>query len=375
MDIFEKKVKFSPQRIYRLIARQVGQDINGLSEPCYTVHTQKFEATLYREMGITTKDIKDFMKRTYNGTKWARFQTVNVPFTFLLAYIYHRFARTRKKNMAETILMYSIIKHYGSVANKQFPKVCLDDVFRYTLANITKVHLFYKHKTVANAIIHISRRLHQMKYSIMDMWEPDKIAVFITDGRTRISQSTKSFAEHYYRNHESGKGIATERTPESEDEMNMLQTSTGAAGRQAAVDKFIKSMFVYKNYDKKAVMEAKRVSRVKPNLAESIIPAIHDKSSEENIKIILTSFLKEMLDVRSLCSPKFFTIVRKLLMVRNYKDTFLFRNLVIKFTNEVYESTSPPTRQIRTRDERDLVAFVAFYITISFRNLFCSVKN
>ena len=326
-------------------------------------------------MGITTRDLRDFAKRTFQGTKWTRFQIVNVPFTFLLAYIYHKFAKAGKKKMAETILMYSIIKHYGSESNKSYPKVCLDDVFRYTIANITKVHLFYKHKTVANAIIHIARRLQELKYSIMDVWEPDKIGVFITDGRTRIAQSVHSFAEHYYRNHGSGKGIATERTPESEDEQNMLQTTTGAAGRQAAVDKFIKNMFVYKNYDRKAVDEAKRVSRVKSNLAESIIPEIHEKSSEENIKIILTSFLKEMMDTRSLCSKQFFSVVRKLTMVRNYKDTFLFRNLLVGFTNTIFERANPPTRKITQRDTIQLQSFVAFYITISFRNLFCSVKR
>ena len=375
MDIFEKKVKFNPQRIYRLIARQLGQDINGLSEPCYKVRTQKFEATLYREMGITTSDLRAFAKRTYQGTKWTRFAIVNVPFTLALAYIYYRFAKARKKKMAETIMMYTIVKHYGSESRKSLPKACLDDVFRYTLSNITPTHLFYKHKTVANAIIHISRRMQELKYSIMDTWEPDKIGVFITDGRTRIAQSVHSFAEHYYKNHESGKGVSIEKSPESDDEKNLLQTTTGAAGRQAAIDKFIKSMFVYKNYDKNAVVEAKRLSRVKSNLAESIIPAIHDKSSEENIKIILTSFLKEVLDTRGLCGPRFFTIVRKLIMVRNYKDTFVFRNLVVGFTKTVFEQSNPPIRQLTVRNERDLVAFVAFYITISFRNLFCSVRR
>ena len=72
-------------------------------------------------------------------------------------------------------------------------------------------------------------------------------------------------------------------------------------------------MFVYKNYDRNAIAEAKRVSRVKSNLAELVLPKIHDKSSEEHIKIILTSFLKEILDSRSLCGNDFFKIVKKLL--------------------------------------------------------------
>ena len=82
-----------------------------------------------------------------------------------------------------------------------------------------------------------------------------------------------------------------------------------------------------------------------------------------------------MIDVKSLCGQQFFSIVRKLLMVRNYKGTFVFRNLVIQFTDSIYEGSNPPTRKISQRDLIALQAFVAFYITISFRNLFCSVKR
>ena len=51
MDIKEtidKKITFNPRRIYQLIVRQLGKDINGLSEPCYKVHTKVVETTIFR---------------------------------------------------------------------------------------------------------------------------------------------------------------------------------------------------------------------------------------------------------------------------------------------------------------------------------------
>ncbi len=375
MDIFEKKVNFNPTRIYRMISRQLGQDINGLSEPCYKIHTKKFEAELYREMRINPKDLRDLAKRTYEGTKFFNFDIAKVPFTIALAYIYYRFAKARKKQIAEAIMIYTIVKHYGSSSDKAYPKVCLPDTFRYALSNLTKTHLFYREKTVANAIIHIGKAMNEKKYSIMDLWEPEKLYRFIIDGRTWISQSVKSFANTYYRAAAEGKTIGIEKTAESPDEQNMFQTTTGSAGKQAAIEKFVKNMFVYKNHDRDAVNEAKRLSRVKNNIAESVIPVIHDKSSEENVKIILTSFLKEVLDSRGLCEQEFYRIVKKLMMKRNYKDTFQFRNLVVGFTNNVYEAANPiSSKNLTQRDMISLSIFVAYYVTISFRNLFCVRK-
>ena len=83
-----------------------------------------------------------------------------------------------------------------------------------------------------------------------------------------------------------------------------------------------------------------------------------------------TSFLKEILDVNSLCGNEFFKIIRTLMLKKNYKDTFLFKNLIVGFTNTVFESGNPPTRNISGRDMRNLQLFVALYITINFRNLF-----
>lgn len=370
MEIFDKKIKFNPNTIYRLIARQVGNDINGLSEPCYEVRTKVFEATVYRALGITRKDILDFIKRTYQGTDYIRFQTNKVPFTVVLFYLYHKYVLLNKPQIAETILLYVLIKFYGSSFRKAFPDFCNSDVFRYTIDNITKVHLFYREKTIANSLIFLSKVMNKKYFSILNRWEAEPLAKFIVDARSRVSQSVKSFAQNYYVNSDAGKGVKTEREPEDDDQKNMFQTTTSSTGR-AAVEKFIKSMFVYKNYNQVAVNEAKKISRVKNNMAESVIPLIHRKSSEENVKIILTSFMRELLDVNALCSNEFYKLIKKLMMIRNYKDTFVFKNLVIQFTDSMFNEALSPSSKISQRDMVALYLFVAFYITISFRKLFC----
>jgi hypothetical protein len=377
MDItdIDKKIKFNPQRIYRLIVREVGQNINGLSEPCYVVHTQNFEKIIYRELGVTKKEWKDFANKSQDelGPK-GKGNTYRVPFTTAIAYLYHRFAKANKPKMAETVLMYLLIKYYGSVHAKFFPKWCDPDVFRYTIDNLTKVHLFYREKTIANALIFLSKGINKKFFNRVKNnpdWNPELMHNLMHDGRQRINQSTKSFANAYMSNSSAGKGVSAKQDPTDDDKRNMMQTTTGADGKAAAIEKFLKSMFVYKNHDRKAVDEAKKISRVKNNLAEMVIPLIHGRPSEENVKIILTSFMKNILDTNSLCGPNFNKIVKKLIGVRNYKDTFVFRNLIVSFTNSLLDLLKPNTDHITTRDINSLSLFIALYLTISFRNLFC----
>jgi hypothetical protein len=370
MEIFEKKLKFNPTIIYRMIARQAGTDINGLTEPCYAVHTKKFEATLYRNLGLVKKDISAFVRRTYEGTEYLRFQTVSVPYTVLLCYLYHKYVKANKKQMAEDVLLYILIKFYGSVYEKAFPNFCDKDTFRYTIDTITKRHMFYREKTIANALIYWSKEMNKQFFPIMKEWNPHILKKLIIDLRNRVSQSTKSFAQHYYANSKSGKGIRVEKEPETADQNNLYQTTTAATGK-AAIEKFIKSVYVYKSYDQSVVNEAKKISRVKNHLAESILPLIHNKSSEENIKTILTSFLRNIPDLNSLCRPDFNKHVKKIMMPRKYQDTFTFKNLIVKFADSMIASSSDTIIKVSQRDMIAIYLFVAFYIALRFKKLFC----
>ncbi len=377
MDINEldKKIKFNPQRIYRLIVREVGQNINGLSEPCHVVHTQNFEKIMYRELGVTKKEMSSFAKQSADtlGPKGSG-QTARVPFTFTIAYLSYRFIRANKIKMADTVLLYLLIKDYGSSMAKGFSKWCDPDVFRYTIDNLTPTHLFYREKTIANALIHISRGMNKRFFQRIRKnpdWVPELMHDMIIEARNKVSQSTKSFVNSYMKNHAAGKGVSAQQEPTDDDKRNMMQTTTGADGKAAAIEKFIKSMFVYKNYDRKAVDQAKKDSRVKNNLAEMVLPLIHNRSSEENVKIILTSFMKNMLDSKSLCGPALITITKKLMLKRDLKSMFLFKNLILNYTTSLLDLLKPNINHITTRDETSLRLFVALYITISFRNLFC----
>jgi len=284
--------------------------------------------------------------------------------------------RANQAKIAETILLYLLIKFYGSSYEKFFPEGCQDPVFRYTIDNIVQVHLFYREKTIANSLIFLSRYTQKKFFNRIKKnleWNPELMHDFMHDAKQKVNQSTRSFANAYYRNAETGKGVGVQVDADDDaDNKNMFQTTTGAgSGNTAAVEKFIKSMYVYKNNDRRALDEAKKRSRVKNNLAESMLPLIHSRSSEETVKIILISFMKNILDTKSLCGPEFYKMVSGLMYKRILKDSFIFKNLIIDFSDSLYENVMSTSIKTGTRDKISARIFVAFYITISFRNLFC----
>lgn len=375
----DQKIKFNPARINRLVAREVGRHINGLTEPCYEVDTKKFQHIMYRELGVPEKDWKAAANASENtlGAK-GKGMTYRVPFTFALAYLCYRYIKANKLKMARDVALYHWIKTYGSLREKYFPNFCDNDTFRYTIINLVKVHVFHREKTIANSLMFwLDNRTIKYFFPKIKMskeWNPELMHDYMHDFRNKLNQSMRSFANAYMNNIEAGKKISSQKDPENDDERNLNQTTTAASG-QAAIEKFIKSMYVYRGSDNKAVVDAKRFSRVKNNLAEMVLPMIIDKSSQENVKIILTNFMKELssqgMDSSKLCGPEMIKMVKKLMLVRNYKDTYAFKSLVVTFTDSMVDRLDPRARRINQRDKVNLDAFVALYLTIRFRNLFC----
>ena len=200
LETIEKKIKFNPQRIYRLIVKQVGLHINGLSEPCYGIKTTVFQNIMYRELGVSEREWKAFAVQSENtlGPK-GKGNTYRVPFTYALTYLYYRSVRANQAKIAETILLYLLIKFYGSSYEKFFPEGCQDPVFRYTIDNIVQVHLFYREKTIANSLIFLSRYTQKKFFNRIKKnleWNPELMHDFMHDANKKLIKVQEALLMH-----------------------------------------------------------------------------------------------------------------------------------------------------------------------------------
>lgn len=372
MEIILSKAKVNLPQIRRVIEKLAAKELSALSEPCYYPKTKRFYFELLGILKLKDRDFKEFVKRSYKGSKAQKWNFYQDPATNLLIFIMHIFLKNRNKAGYHSTILYHIIVQYSRLMYKQL-KYCNPDIFRQTLENLTKTHLFAREKTISNALYYLSRELlanRKYKEGILE-WNMDKILEFQVVSRSRVSQSVKSFVENYYRIRESGDIVKTHEEPKDEED-RMPDVKIGQRGKRT-VDEVVKRFVTYKTIDKKALEEAKKLSRIKTSIATIISQKLVDEKYSENIRMILQVFIKDLRDVSSLCGSKFYPYVKKLMAVKRTRATVYFKQqvniLLVKVLEDAghkkaYDSYTSQTQFI-------INTFLAYYLTISLRNYIC----
>jgi len=224
MEKLLAKIKINKPRMKSVLVRAVATNISGLSTPCFRPSMKKHYYEFLKLSGLTEKDVRDYAKRVWVGRKEAVFQLHKEPLANFYIFLMHYFLNKNDKLMAQYFMIFYELRHYAARFEIHF-KYCQEDVFKYTLDTLTKTHLFSREKTIGNAIYFLSKELMKQWGPAIKNYDLDKISKFITYARHRIAQSTRSFAETYYKNAELGLGIQTQREP-ADDEENSYQHVT-----------------------------------------------------------------------------------------------------------------------------------------------------
>ena len=133
---------------------------------------------------------------------------------------YYEYFLDQNDKLAYTYtVLFHTIRMYTNRMHIQM-KFCNPDTFKYTLEHLNKSHLFYREKTISNALYYLSKQF-QLKYeSAIKSENVDKIGAFIQEVRTRIAQSVKSFASLYYK--ASDQGLSFKSPFEGEDDDSVI---------------------------------------------------------------------------------------------------------------------------------------------------------
>lgn len=365
------KAKIDHRQLRQVVSRIAVGELSKISEVCYYPPLKAPFFELLYATGLEEKDIRDFAKRFWAKHPARGWKIHNVPATMLLIFIMHYFLMVGDKEAFTLALLYLLVRFYSNIMNIQI-KYCNEDVFRYALDNLTRTHLFVREKTIANGILYLAKQLTQKWMDDISKGDVDSIAKFITEARHRMNQSIKSFAKAYYSASKEGHGIKTQREPESEEEMGLMQYRVLERGKRA-IEETVKRITVYRQVDKKAMDDAKSLTKVKDSVAVMLAAKLADLKYAENIKIILQQFLKELKDIKGLCGSGFIPYVRQLMAIKRTKSTIYFKQQVgvlleklLKETKQVnwYESLTPQTKFA-------VNSYLAFYLTMFFRNTIC----
>jgi len=370
MEEILKKADIKIPQLHRFFKMSAAFELSKLSDSCYYPPLKKTYFDILRQLRISDSDMKAFIKRMYKGTRAETWNLWRMPDHNLMMLVMHIFLKHKNRQGYEAAMLYYMIRQYSHLIQKHI-KYCNPELFRYVLETITKTHLFAREKTIGNSLLHLSKELQKRFTNDIAIWNVDKLIDFISISRHRVSQSVKSFAQHYYRAHKSGGRLGIQDEPSEDDEF-MTQLVVMEKGKKS-VDAAVKKITVYRMIDRKALDESKRVTKIKASIGDLLVKNLSDLRHADNIRRILQLFVKDISNTSEVCGRDYYKYVKKLMSIKRTRSKVFFKQqvnvLVRKILNEndmldKYDSYTPQTQFI-------INSFLAFYLTMVLRNSIC----
>ena len=368
MDILLQKANIDERKLKSYMNQLVANDLTNISEPCYFPKIKVHYYQILHLCGLTEKDLKELVERFYAGTPiiekdWKLEQNV---YSNLLVFLMNYYLNKKDLATYNVIVLYFTIMMYTNLMLIHL-RYCNPDIFRYTLEHLNKTHLFIREKTISGALFHIGREMQRRHTTTLkDLDDPMLVSKFIRECRHRLSQSVKSFRELYYRSKDEGLGF---KSPGEEEEVEAQPMDK----RNEVIDRVVKKITMYKEVDRKALEDARNLTKVRESLATMIVHDLSNIKYSDDIKMCLELFIKEIKDVKSICGKEFYTYVRSLMAIKKTVQKVFFKHQVgillekILIKLEYKDSFDKLTSQTQFF----ILSFLAFYITITFRNFVC----
>lgn len=366
MEILKNQSQIDLNKLKRTLHKIAAAELSGLSEPCYYPTLKKYYYELLYICKLKEKDVTQYVTRFYKGTPASQWKLHRDPISNFYIFLMKTLYKSRQVAAYKSMMIVYIIRNYTNLMHKQM-QFCNEDVFKYALENLTKTHLFSREKTIPGALFYLADQMDKRHGISIQNGSIPGITAFITECRTRVSQSVKSFAEIYYK--ASKEGLAIHKPNDDDDSIQHQQLEKSSR----VINDIVKNFTVYKVIDAKAVNDARTLTKVRASLATSISKGVTDIKHVDNIRLILELFVKELSQVGHLCGDQFFKNVRGLMSVKRTKSKVYFKqqnnllvSLIIKdigFDKE-YNNLTKQTQSL-------INLYMAYYLTITMRNSIC----
>jgi hypothetical protein len=366
MEILLSQSNIDFYKLKRTLHRIAASELSSLSEPCYYPSLKKYYYELLHICQLKEKDITEYVKRFYKGTPAAKWKLHRDPISNFYIFLMVILNKNREIQAYKSMLIIYIIRNYTNLIHKQM-QFCNPDVFKYAMENLAKTHLFSREKTIPGSLFFMSSEMDKRYHQTLKNGNVTGVAKFITECRTRISQSLKSFAEIYYKASKDGSAM---RNPNEDDDSIQYQQLEKSS---RVINDTVKSLTVYKIIDSKAVNDARTLTKVRASLATSISKSLTNIKYEDNIRLILELFVKELSDVGHLCGDLFYKNVRTLMAVKRTKSLVYFKQqinvLIVKLIKDI--NFDKEYNKLTKQTQSLINLYLAYYITLSMRNSIC----
>lgn len=368
MEILLSQSNINFPALKKKIHQVAAEELSGLSEPCYYPSLKRYYYDFLHLCGLKEKDIREYVKRFYKGTPASKWKLETDPISNFYLFIMYVFLKRREVGAYTSMLVVYITRVYTNLIHKQIP-YCNTDVFKYTLENLPKTHLFVREKTITNSLLFMTKQMDRKHRRYFTSPTVKTHSLFIREVRSRISQSMKSMAELYYKASKEGLAIREPYEGEEGDEHTYQQLERSSR----VISDTIKKITVYKITDNKAIEDARNLTKIRISLATMISKNITDVKCSDNIRMILELFIKDVKSVDSICGKDYLTYVRGLMAVKRTKARVYFKQQVTILLNHVIKTLNYQKQyNALTKQTQSLInLYLAYYVTMVFRNIAC----
>lgn len=376
MQIILQQANFNDEKLRSYITKLTVNELNNLSQPCYYPDWKKHFYEIIHLTGLNEKDIKDFAKRFYSGTKssvtMAKYGKVSQlqidPGSNLLVILMYHFLQQKDQTTYSSLMIYHLIRQYGNFIRISL-KFCKPEVFAYALNHLNPTHLFAREKTISNALFHLAEEMRKKYTASFISLNAEKISAMLYESRGRIAQSIKSFAATYYYYDEKGLGIGSPKEVEDGEDVYPEELDKTSRISESIANKIC----VYKEIDYKALDQAKSLTKVNISFATIIVNQLQDTSLTHDIKFILELFLKNVKSVNDICGKNFIPYVKRMMSIKRTTKEVYFKNEINKLLLKIIKGTKIESKykNLTSQTQFQFNSFLAFYLTMYTRNLIC----
>ena len=358
-------------KLRSILTRIKREELIKLSEACYVPGYTVYYAQLLEACGLSEQAIEDFAHLTWSGRregKWRKFSDhITLFFIWLMWYCLNQ----DDQATSNSAVICHMIRQYGNLF-KKYLKFCNPDVFNDTLDRLTKTHLFYREKTIPQAISYLSNELEKKFVDGIRVWDLDKISAFITESRHRLNQSMKSFARSYYKNEKRSKAYEGPYEAEGREEASVF----GLDKMDLLASHVSKLICVKGQIDEKALNAAKTDTEISMSMATLIVNELSNKTTSdryyEDVKLILELFLKGLPSIKRLNEAGYLEkYLTHLMSVKRTTKPIYFKKQVQELLITIIRNTGCENKFTRLTNQTQFLIskFLAYYITMVLRNL------
>lgn len=348
------------KELHMYMLKKAGNELQYLVEPCYYPRISDIFKELLHKTKANEKELLVYAKQKYFNPQWKLKdpKLLQDSQTILLILIAQDFARRSDYSGAIAAFNILSLRYYTNTLHKHI-KYCNQNYFKSALENLSHNHLFNTRKTIGSAVLYLSNEVFNRYKDDLTNDNGEHIVDMIYYLRTRIAQSVRSFANHYYKISESGG--ATRQTNEEIPETDNTDQKV-----RIEASKLAKNLTVYASIDKKAIQSSQRLTRFNGKLADTYIDTLVNTKYTQQLELLLYLFMKDLPNIKT-TESEYIETSKRLMSIKVSKKPVYYKKLLSEVHDQIitdlalthkYEKLSAQSKHISK-------SYLSYYFALS----------